>query len=937
MICTHCGEEIPDRSIVCPFCATSQAEAPTSLSPGDGANFDDAVTSIEVPTSAPASAITSAATGGSPATMSTSGSSHHGRFLPGTTVAERYRIVGLLGRGGMGEVYRADDLKLGQQVALKFLPGRMVADDEHVRRLFDEVRMARKVSHPNVCRVFDVGETDGQHYVSMEYVDGEDLSSLLRRIGRLPEDKAVEISRQLCAALAAAHDEGVLHRDLKPANIMLDGRGRVKLTDFGLAAVAEVRAGTPIYMAPEQLAGTEVSVKSDIYSLGLVLHELFTGKRVFEADDFNELSRLHEEGLSTSLAGTTQLDLSVDRVIHRCLERDPAKRPASALAVAAGLPGADPLAAALAAGETPSPEMVAEAGGKGSLSLAIATPLLLFALIGALVVGYMQSQQSLTGWVPMDMSPALLDARAVEILEELGYPTTFVDTASGFNSDQSYLTWLRGEESTPERLELVAQGRTSTVHYWWRGSPVVLVPGLPNGVGIGGSVAISRPARTTPGMMSMLLDTKGRLIWFDVVPEGFDLEPLNDTGPDGAPTSFEWAPVFELMGLDMATFERVPPRLTPEHFADERAAWQGAYPENPDAPLRVEAAALRGRPIAVRLFTPDAPLAPPAPPVSLGDAGFGLATAVAALLIISVVALLLTAVFGGLYVAQRNMRTGRGDKRGARRLGYVVAVGLGISWLLGDHTYSPNDVNAFIQMLIFVGATGGLTWALYLAVEPFMRRHSPEALIGWARFMDGRFGDHLVGRDLLYGCAAGVLAQLLSLIPLALGGRAETAGNYIGLPISAASTLVSSVLSTAIVQLLLALGLSFLYGLSYLAVGRRPWAAFSVWLVFLASPGWVGGLIINNVRPSATYLTAIFWTLGWALFLFVLFRLGILVFLTMSTTAFLLAVALPTLDFGAWYGSSLIAGLMLFFGVTIYAFYRSVAWKGGFVEGMVND
>ena len=186
--------------------------------------------------------------------------------------------------------------------------------------LYDGVRIARKVSDPNVCRVFDVAETDGQHYVSMEYVDGEDLSSLLRRIGRLPEDKAVEIARQLCAALAAAHEEGVMHRDLKPANIMLDGRGRVKLTDFGIAAMTEVRAGTPIYMAPEQLAGTEVSVKSDLYSLGLVLHELFTGKRVFESDDLNELSRLHQQPLAASLPSMSQVDPTIDRVVRHDLD-----------------------------------------------------------------------------------------------------------------------------------------------------------------------------------------------------------------------------------------------------------------------------------------------------------------------------------------------------------------------------------------------------------------------------------------------------------------------------------------------------------------------------------------------------------------------------------------------------------------------------------------
>src|SRR6202166_261527 len=210
-----------------------------------------------------------------------------GRFLPGRLLAGRYRIVALLGKGGMGEVYRADDLTLGQPVALKFLPDEAARDQGLLERFKNEVRIARRVSHPNVCRVYDVGDVEGHNFFTMEYVDGEDLASLLRRIGRLPEDKALDIARQLCAGLAAAHTKGVLHRDLKPANIMLDGRGQVVITDFGLAGVAdqiqgaEVRSGTPAYMAPEQLAGKAVSTRSDIYSLGLVLYEVFTGKRAF--------------------------------------------------------------------------------------------------------------------------------------------------------------------------------------------------------------------------------------------------------------------------------------------------------------------------------------------------------------------------------------------------------------------------------------------------------------------------------------------------------------------------------------------------------------------------------------------------------------------------------------------------------------------------------
>ncbi len=140
------------------------------------------------------------------------------RFVPGTVLADRYRIVERLGRGGMGEVYRAEDLKLDMVVALKFLPPGRSRDPAWLRHLHDEVRVARQVAHPHVCRVYDITEVDGEHFISMEYIDGEDLAVLLRRIGQLPGPKAIQIARQLCLGLAAAHDQGVLHRDLKPAN-----------------------------------------------------------------------------------------------------------------------------------------------------------------------------------------------------------------------------------------------------------------------------------------------------------------------------------------------------------------------------------------------------------------------------------------------------------------------------------------------------------------------------------------------------------------------------------------------------------------------------------------------------------------------------------------------------------------------------------------------
>jgi serine/threonine-protein kinase len=277
-----------------------------------------------------------------------------GRFDSGTLLAGRYRLVAALGRGGMGEVYRADDLTLGQPVALKFLPPDVADDPDRLARFRKEVAVARRVSHPNVCRVYDLAEVDNRPFLTMEYVDGEDLVSLLRRIGRVPEDKATAIARELCYGLAAVHEQGLLHRDLKPANVMLDGRGKVRLTDFGLAAEAEdlsaqqSRSGTPAYMAPEQLAGTEVTVRSDLFALGLVLYELFTGKKAFPGLDRDT----PPSAPSSHLRG---LDPAVEQVILRCVERDPKDRPASALAVAAALPGGGALTAALAAGETPSP------------------------------------------------------------------------------------------------------------------------------------------------------------------------------------------------------------------------------------------------------------------------------------------------------------------------------------------------------------------------------------------------------------------------------------------------------------------------------------------------------------------------------------------------------------------------------------------------------
>ena len=262
------------------------------------------------------------------------------RFPPGSVLAGRYRMLGPLGRGGMGEVYRADDLQLDQAVALKFLPQGRSQSPDWVRRYQNEVRLARRVTHPNVVRVYDISEAEGEVFISMEYVDGEDLATLLRRVGRLTADKAMQIVRELCAGLGAAHDRGVLHRDLKPANIMIDGRGQVRIADFGIAALASAEepsrlAGTPAFMAPELFTGGKPSIRGDLYSLGIVLYEAMTGTEPFPGGVGDFPAPTAAPARPAALA--PEIDARFEQVILQCLERDPARRPDSAYAVAAAL------------------------------------------------------------------------------------------------------------------------------------------------------------------------------------------------------------------------------------------------------------------------------------------------------------------------------------------------------------------------------------------------------------------------------------------------------------------------------------------------------------------------------------------------------------------------------------------------------------------------
>jgi hypothetical protein len=847
----------------------------------------------------------------------TSDSIDDARFVPGDILSERYRIVGLLGRGGMGEVYRADDLKLKQPVALKFLPTSLNTDGAALARFYKEVSVARQISHRHVCRVYDVAEYGGEHFISMEFVRGEELSSLLKRIGRVPQDKAVEVARQLCAGLAAVHERGVLHRDLKPANIMLDEHGEVRITDFGIAALAvedpREMSGTPAYMSPEQLDGQELTASSDIYSLGLVLYELFTGRKAFEATSLPELLRLRRSDTTpTSPAEhVPDLDPLIERVMFRCLERDPSKRPASALQVAAALPGGDPLAAALAAGETPSPEMVAAAPKQGALRPAVAVSLLAAVIILFGAICFLTRYTTLYRQVPLNKSPEVLRDRAAELVTKFGYATPIGDSAFGMALDQDYLDYIHDNDQSPARWSRLRSGQPAAIYFWYRQSP------RPFSMSADGEVNEEYPPRDFPGMTTLTLDTLGRLRSFYSAP------PAKSSAVDTKTP--DWSPLFTESGLDQTKFQTVPSVWTPPHETTARAAWEGSYPNQPDLKIHIEAGAFDGKPVYFEIF--DA-----------WDQQRETQASVARFrqraLLFLLLAIFITVMIGSALLALRNVKAGRGDRKGAFRLAGFLFVVFFLRWLFTSH-HVTTEAEAFnfisgVQRVLFWTF---FFWVVYLAFEPFVRRRWPGRIVSWSRVLAGGFRDPLVGRDILIGAVFG-LGVILSNFYLA-----KIAPQWFGyappipwfdfpatqlLGIRSFPFALTQQIFGALFQSFIVL---FVLLLLYIITRRERVAAGVVWLI--------GSLALSLTHE--TFLAAPL--SGFAVFLLVwtLYRYGLLALI--SAIFFLhLAIFYPvTSDFSAWYAGDFVLALIVSLTLVVFAFYTSLAGQPLFRASLPDD
>jgi predicted Ser/Thr protein kinase len=821
-----------------------------------------------------------------------------GRFVPGTLLGGRYRIIGLLGRGGMGEVYRATDLTLGQSVALKFLPEEASRNQRLLERFHGEVRVARLVSHPNVCRVYDIGEVEGMPFISMEYVDGEDLASLLLRIGRLPADKAVETARKLCAGLTAAHDRGVIHRDLKPQNIMINKRGEVVIMDFGLAAIsdqlsgAEVRNGTPAYMAPEQLKGSGVTAKSDIYALGLVLYELFTGKKPYDAKSVQQLIDLQDSVQLTSMTSVAaDIDPAVEKIIRRCLDPDPAKRPASALAVAAALPGGDPLTAALAAGETPSPEMVAAAGTVDGMPHKWALLCLALAIGFLLVQLPMRERRTAMFRATLDSPPDVLAHLSRNDAESFGYARKPADSH----------IWLEHRWDLPPYLNTLPEPRhwdewyaaEAPVYSVYRESLAPL-DARPDGI-----VTVTNPVPLTPGMVTVLLDGNGHLRDFAGVPYGDSTVPI-------PPET-----VFRAAGLDMARFTETAPETLPIRPFDSRRAWKGPHATIPNTELLVEVAAWRGQitRALVKIVRPTTASNAVAGPTLAGR-------------LRTVVIWLLESVaaFFVVLMAVRNLRLRRTDLHGALRVAAACFLLAGLAWVGTVHPVGSD--NLLEQALAASGdwlLSAAILCLVYLALEPEVRARWPHSIVTWNRVLAGRWRDPQVASDILIGAAVGAgMYTIFKVFFVLISSRVAPVNFDINLNFAMGTRPwigghagdLGGALRMGLLIFLTIFGMRQL--LRYDAL-----AAVAAALLFTMAQG--------DVTSSREWvIMMLLYVAIYSALAFVLLRCGLVatiaaVFFADSGNAIVLGW-----DWKTWYAPYGIASLLLLSGIVVWAFYRSL-------------
>jgi serine/threonine-protein kinase len=665
-------------------------------------------------------------------------------------------------------------------------------------------------------------------------------------------------------------------------------------------------------MSPEQITGKEVSQKSDIYSLGLLLYELFTGKQAFQSDSLPDLLQKQQTTAPTNPSEILkQISPLVEKTILQCLEKNPSERPKNALQVAMMLPGGNPLEAALAAGDTPSPEMVAAAPKKGALKPVVALACLAsVAALFAFIVLF-SGKVKLHEWVPLDKSPEVLAERANQIVNKLGYTDAPKDTVYGYEQDSSYLNYAEREDTSPDRFEKIRTGQPIALYFWYRASPRYLVPNA------GNEVNFFDPPNDISGMISIALDVRGRLIEFKAVPPQVE-------GVTTRNAPIDWSTLFAEAGLDIRLYKEIESQWTPPFFADERKAWEGRQIDHAEIPVRIEAAAFHGKPVYFTVISPWDKPSRQTERASVGVVGIILAVAFFSLML------------AALIVARYNLKVGRGDTRGASKLAVFVFSVISLARLI-DAYHVPElgaELWIFFQSISLALFISAFTWLFYIALEPFLRRSWPELLISWSRMMAGDFRDPLVGRDILVGgllglCFAGsnyltILVQQWSgiAIPPTISGNNSEAFSGIG-------GMMVHFLHIFGEPIFAAIFLSFLL-LLLLTVLRKKWLAIvAMWLfIFILNMDWASSH--QWIFWFHLLLTATLITLAAA-------RFGLLALYSCLLFAALSSGFPITSDFSSWYAGSTLFICFVVMGLSIYGFYTSLAGQKIFEAKFLND
>jgi serine/threonine-protein kinase len=578
------------------------------------------------------------------------------------------------------------------------------------------------------------------------------------------------------------------------------------------------------------------------------------------------------------------------------------------------LSGRDPLEAAIAAGETPSPELVAAAGESEGLRPRAAWACLALVLLGILAVPPLLQPLHVLSRVPVEKTPEALEDRARELLARLGHREAVADSEIGFAYDADYFRDAQRKDPSPTRWDALRTGEPPVLHLWYRQGPRPLYAQKPSG-----RVSWSDPPPAISGMAGVRYDLTGRLVALAVVPPQVESPDVPAVAPD-------WGPLLEAARLDPAKLRAVVPRWTPPFHTDARAAWEGTWPQRPEIPIRVEAAAYRGRPVWFEIVSPwtRPERMEPFKPTPGQRAAQGI-------LILLLVALTAT---GGV-LARRNIRLGRGDRRGAFRLALALTVLGTAGWVLSaHHVADPGlEISLIARGAAFAVLLAALLWLFYLALEPYVRRLRPWTLISWTRLLGGGFRDPVVGRDVLIGMLWGVALATLLLVaqrvpgwlghaaPLPEGGFLDALLGF--------DQLLSFVLAMPVNSTLLGLGCLLLFLVLRFLTRRDGPAAVLV----------VAILVANQVGQAeeSPWLMAPLGLVIFGSYVVLMLRFGVLAAIAGVFTLNLLFGPPQSVEAGRWTGSATLVVVPLLVVLAVLAFRTAVGGGTGLRRLLAED